>query len=426
MLRTLLTSFAIGCASLLTAQTYFYIDQIVVDPQPATTEDDINIDLVGGLASTGAYVASASAQVTGFVVTITIAAADPGGLTVIVPHTETVNVGQLPAGTYTIEFITQGVGDFAAGPQHQFVVGGGGSVCDSLDVVSIQWYAFSDTAIVVHVLNENMNEIFDYPNFILFDANGDTLAKEIVNFFGFGGDSWHVLNVHPDATIPEAPFNARLELWTLFTEELACTWDVAIDLCPPPPCATLITTIGNFGGALTIGTYNWSIFDEGFQFVSGGQFEMTAQLQNDADTICLAPGSYYMAVSMNQPPTGGAPYSGVSTEGYITGPSQAVPWDLPVMMPFDFYLPCADGTNSIGASNTSTGLITAQEGSMLRVQQRDGSPIGRIDLLDAQGRLRYSGSATANTALIPTWDLGSGLFIVRTGRAVQRAVVLAQ
>lgn len=426
MLRTVLASFAVGCASLLPAQTYFYIDQIVVDPQPATTEDDINIDLVGGLASTGAYVASASAQVTGFVVTITIAGADPGGLTVIVPHTETVNVGQLPAGTYAIVFITQGVGDFAPEPQHQFVVEGGGSVCDSLEVVSIQWYAFSDTAIVVHVLNENMNEIFDYPNFILFDTNGDTLAKEVVNFFGIGSESWHILSVHPDATIPEAPFNATLELWTLFTEELSCTWDVAVDLCPPPPCATLIATIGNFGGALTIGTYSWSIFDEDFQIVSTGQFEMTAQLQNDADTLCLAAGSYYMAVSMDQPPTGGAPYSGVSTEGYITGPSQAVPWDLPVMMPFDFYLPCADGTNSIQASNTNTGLITVQEGIMLRVQQRDGSPIGRIELFDAQGRLRYGGSATANTALIPTSDLGSGLFIVRTRSAVQRAVVLAE
>lgn len=424
MIRTLLCFTVILCSTLLSAQTYFYIDQIVVDPQPATTEDDINIDLVGGLASTGAYVASASAQVTGTIVTITISAADPGGLTVIVPHTETVNVGQLPAGNCTIVFNAQGVGDFAPSPQHQFVVSGGGTACDSLEIASIQWYAFTDTAIVVHVLNENMSEIFDYPNFILFDANGDTLAKELVNFFGIGEESWHVLRIHPDATIPNAPFNGTLELWTLFTEELACSWEIPIDLCPPPACATLIPTIGNFGGALAIGTYSWSISDENFQVVATGQFEMTDQVQYDSDTICLPPGSYYMAASMDQPPTGGQPRYGVSTEGFITGPSQDVPWDLPVLMPFEFYLPCDEGTNGIGAFDPNTGLMLVQEGAMLRVQRRDGSPIGKIDLLDAQGRLHYTGSSTASAAMIPLSGIGGGLCIVRTEHTVQRVVVL--
>ncbi|MBK9758733.1 MAG: hypothetical protein IPO90_01870 [Flavobacteriales bacterium] len=119
---------------------------------------------------------------------------------------------------------TQNVGDFAPQPQHQFVVSDFGAACDSLALVSIQWHAFSENEIVVHVQNNNFNQLFDYPNFILFDANNDTLAVETVNFFGIAGDSWHMLQVNEGAIIPDGQFTGMLELWTLGTTVLACEW----------------------------------------------------------------------------------------------------------------------------------------------------------------------------------------------------------
>jgi hypothetical protein len=57
--------------------------------------------------------------------------------------------------------------------------------CDLIGITDVRYDAFSDTAILVQVVN-NSPEIFSYPGFILFDTEGDTLAREQVNFFGIG------------------------------------------------------------------------------------------------------------------------------------------------------------------------------------------------------------------------------------------------
>ncbi len=423
MIKQLLSCIALACSTLASAQTYFYIDEIAVVPQQPTTFDNISINLIGGLSSTGAYVVGTSAQVTGSVVTITIAAADPGGATVIVPHVEPVAIGQLPAGTYTIVLATQNVGDFAPQPQHQFVVSDFGAACDSLALVSIQWHAFNENEIMVHVNNYNFNQIFDYPNFILFDANHDTLAVETVNFFGIAGDSWHMLQVNEGMIIPSGSFAGSLELWTLFTTVLACEWTLPIDLCPPPPCATLIPTIQNLGGGIPIGTYEWTIYDSDFLVASSGQFELGFGMEYDADTICLAPGSYTMVVTPNDQPTGGAPVFSVAIGGFISGPSQGVTWETPVPMPFDFYLPCADSGNGIATSVSQSGLSAVQFGSDLNVQRINGQPLGNVELFDAQGRVCFQTSVQANTASIPVQEFGSGIFLLRAGREVVRVVL---
>lgn len=422
MNRSLLASFLLVCGLNATAQTYFYIDQIVVQPQPATTEDDINIALIGGLASTGAYVVSATADVVGQVVTISIAAADPGGATVIVPHTETVNLGFLPSGTYTIAFVTQGVGDFASEPEHTFEVLGDGAACADLELVSVQWNAFTDTAIVVHVMNNSVSEIFDYPNFVLYDENGHTLAFETVNFFGIVGDSWHRMQIPEGVSLPQGPFNGTLELWTLFSEQLACSWSQTFNLCPPPPCATLIPNIQNLGGAIPVGTYSWSIWEEDVP-VASGEFELFLGQEFDADTICLPPGVYFMVTTPNDPPTGGAPYFGVLSEGYISGGQQAISWDMPMALPFSFYEPCIGGTNDL-VERTQGGITATVFGEGLRVQQTDGGNLPVVQLFDLQGRLLYQAQPASNTVVIPLTDQAQGAAVLRVGLDVLRVPII--
>ncbi len=426
MIRTLLLPIALLCCTVLSAQTYFYMDEIVVDPQPATTADDISINLIGNLSGGGAYIVAASAQVTGTVVTVNIVAADVGGITVLVPHTETVALGQLPAGQYTIVINGPNVADFAPSPQHLFeVVGGGPTACDSLQIASVHWQAFSDTAIVVHVFNTSTT-LFDYPNFILFDENGDTLAVETVNFFGIAGESYHILRLHPNGTVPNAPYYGTLQLWTGFTTDLACEWLLFIDLCPPGECATLMPTVTNIGGGISIGTYNWSIFDEDFNLAATGSFEMTDVMQYDNDTICLPPGNYSMTCDVAQPPIGGGqPWFSVATEGWISGPSQPVSLSLPVPMPFAFYEPCADATNNI-AEATAAGITVQHMGDALLVQRADGAAIGALQLLDAQGRTMLSAFATANSTTLHTNGFASGVYLLRTIDGILRVMIARQ
>lgn len=416
ILTLLLCAVLLGSAR---AQTYFYIDEIGVQPSPTSDQDNISIALTGGLSSTGAYVVSASASVAGSVVTISIAAADDGGLTVIVPHTEVVPIGQLDAGDYIIVIDGQNVGDFASGPQHQFTVSGGGSPCDSLELVSVRWHAFSDTALVVHVINGNtIGELFDYPNFILFDASGDTLAKETVNFFGIGGESYHTMRIMDGVEVPVNAFSATLELWTGFTTSLACTWELEVDLCPPTECGSFIPTLGNYGGALVLGTFNWEVTDEEGT-VAMGQFQMTEVEQYASSTLCLPPGEYQMLVSPNGPPTGGAPMFFVTNESGSSTQLWPVVWSLPVALPVQFFVPCIDGTNEVRETGISP-LRASSNSEGLLLERSDGLAIGPVQLFDAQGRLVYQTNALTHRVSLPLAT--GGIHLLRTSDTVLKVV----
>lgn len=128
-MRKLLLPLLLCLPFLASAQTYFYINTITVDPTAPTVNDVVTISLHGDLSSTGAYIAYSNANVVGTNVYVSIVAADPGGFTVLVPHTVNLTLGILPAGTYTIAMdSTVGVWDMAPQPEHVFVVSGSNSV----------------------------------------------------------------------------------------------------------------------------------------------------------------------------------------------------------------------------------------------------------------------------------------------------------
>lgn len=128
-MRKLLLPLLLCLPFLACAQTYFYINTITVDPTAPTVNDVVTISLHGDLSSTGAYIVSSNANVFGTDVYVSIVAADPGGFTVLVPHTVNLTLGMLPAGTYTIVMdSTVGVWDMASQSEHVFVVSGSNSV----------------------------------------------------------------------------------------------------------------------------------------------------------------------------------------------------------------------------------------------------------------------------------------------------------
>lgn len=404
------------------AQTFFYIDQINVVPNPATTSDDVQVQLAGSLSSTGAYIVSAQATVTGSLVALTVVAADNGGLTVLVLHTESISLGQLPAGDYTIAFTLAsfGVLDLAPAQQRSFTVLGGVAPCDQLEIASVQWHAFTDTAIVVHVQN-NGPVGFDYPGFILFDASGDTLAKETVSFFALAGDSWHVLRVMDGATIPSTPFTGALELWTGFTTELACSWAMAFELCPPPPCAPVLLTLGNFGPLPAFGSFSWTLMDATSTTVASGIFGLGGGSQFIQAEQCLEPGEYVFVVAPLGPPSLGSDIRfGVSSPGGLSSPSQPVSWSLPVPLNFSFYAPCTDGINVI-APKPARGLRIMQQDRMVSVERADGLPLGLLEAFDAQGRLLHRSTAMSHRSLLRI-D-APGVILLRVAGHSERAAV---
>lgn len=408
-MKELLLTIGILCSTLAAGQTYFYVDNIGINPSAPTTTDNISVDLVGGLSSTGAYVVSASATVVGSVVTLTVNSADLGGLAVIVPHTETVQLGQLAAGTYTIVITGTATGDFAPQPEHVFTVSGGPNLpaCDSLVIVSIEYSAFNDTVIELTVSN-NSSVLFDYPGFILFDSNGDTLAMETVNYFGIGqGPQVHVLAIRPSATLPTGSFNGTLELWTGFYVDHPCTFNITEDLCPPGPCSDAIVYIENTGGAFVVSSFSWIITDSLANTVGAGQLQLGNQ-QYDTANVCLPPGVY--TLSMTQPnASGGQLYFGMGTLSGATSEDFFVQGSTN-MMDFGFYTLCIDGSTGLDAPTIDVGLDISIVNDMLSVSAT--RILGHVRIHDVQGRVLLEEVVNGSSTTIPLARLSSGCYVL--------------
>lgn len=402
----------IGSPFLAQAQTYFFIDQITVAPPAPTDQDEVYVHVSGNLSSSGSFVASATASVTGSVITLTIIAQSTGGLAVLVPHTEAIDLGQLSAGSYTLTVAGAAVDDAAPAGEHSFTVtGGSATVCDSLDILNIGWSPFSDTALVIHVFNPTTT-LFDYPSFVLLDANGDTLAEEQVTFFGIGQESWHTLTLFPGAVIPSGPFTGTLELWTLFGQQLACSWNMDFNLCPPEPCAPLNVYLQNMGGALTLGSFHYTVRHLG-DLVASGIFNLSAEEQYDSDSLCLPPGNYLMEVVPDQGPTGGQPYFGVNMGFDVQGPSAPLIFTTMSAVAFNFYGECAEGTQGIAVA-PAAGLLLGRGNGTLSIARTDGAPVGELRVLDAQGRLIAHVAESSGRHVFATSGWTPGFYLVQT------------
>lgn len=402
-------------------QTYYYVDQIVVAPASPTTADAIGITLNGSLSNTASFIMNTGFTIVGSTVQLNVNAAVDGiGLDVLVPHSETFNLGMLAAGTYTIVISGTATLDMAAGPEHQFTVSGGGPTdCDSLAFLGARWGIFSDTSIVLTVANAS-SDLFDYPGFVLLDAEGDTIASETVSYFGIGTNPQdHVLRVRP-GTLPEgSTVSGELHLWSLFYTEQECAWPVSWDLCPAQECVDVAPYLWNVGDGIVSATVPYTLEDTDGLVLSSGTYVLTPNNQGvNGQEICLPPGNY--ALHLEQVGIVG----GQLVYGLVTPPMNAELTGSTYQQGtaentahIAILERCSDLANALpeGAVTHPT-LLVSISGDGLVVMGTDDRPLGRLDLLDATGRL--VGTAFAQRARYD-WSLTglpSGVYLVRDAR----------
>jgi hypothetical protein len=95
--------------------------------------------------------------------------------------------------------------------------------CDSLIIECCSFDVTQNT--VTLIASNNSSYLFDYPGFILYNTDMDTVAFETVNYYGISAEQPHWLNIiHPFSL----PFNGILELYVLFYDSLTCTFEVTI------------------------------------------------------------------------------------------------------------------------------------------------------------------------------------------------------
>jgi len=102
-------------SSISFGQTYFVINQISIEPENPTTDDSINILLIGSLSEMGAYIEEVEVFIQDNDVFLTIHANSTGGFQMLIDYTESIELAPLFSGDYQIhiegDFILDNVSD---------------------------------------------------------------------------------------------------------------------------------------------------------------------------------------------------------------------------------------------------------------------------------------------------------------------------
>lgn len=289
--------------------------------------------------------------------------------------------------------------------------------CDSLTIQHLRYHPFTDTLMTVRVDNTS-SHFFSNPFFQLLSAENDTLAVGVFAFFGISQvPQTHHLALRPGVPLPATPFTGGLVLYSFdWTDQDTCTWAVETELCPPGPCTPLnvylYSLAGNNGPFTT--SFNWTVSALGGTAVASGTLAIDADQQQQAIAdLCLPPGQYML--HLEQPEDIGLLYTvGLCQEGdqfTNIGPAAHLQPGGAVDLPFDYYLPCFTGTNSVPEAQAAAPTLMV-DGRVLRVRSADGAPLGELRVVDTTGRQVLRMKATSASAALDLLGAPAGVYLL--------------
>lgn len=168
--------------------------------------------------------------------------------------------------------------------------------CDSIELTNVDYTPDSLNQISLMASNGNL-DIISYPGFVLLNDIGDTMAKEVVNYFGIGHfPQQHFLQVYQPIL---NPFAGTIELHSMFYDSLICIFPFILDTTLyslnkqmefisvyPNPTSDILFVKG---------------IDEKFEYVVldiGGK-QLLSGVGNPIAISSLKRGSYYITVSFD-------------------------------------------------------------------------------------------------------------------------------
>lgn len=284
--------------------------------------------------------------------------------------------------------------------------------CAGITITSVRYHPFTDTAIVVNLVN-NGPGLFNYPGFVLINDNGDTLAVETVNFFGLGQESMHILPVNPGIADPLDIFSGDLELHTNFYDTLACTWPINESLCVSGSCSNMVIGLQNWGGALVVGDFAWSVTDTSGNSLDSGTMTMVDTVQHWTHTICAPPGMYIYNMEALTAPSGGGPHITVSDSEGFFGPQINAPLDwfnqTGTSLEVPFYLHCASSEPNSSPVLSRNVFDVRYQGEQIILSNI--SAFNSIELMTVNGEIVSTLTSNSTSTIIPN-NLSSGTYIV--------------
>ena len=278
--------------------------------------------------------------------------------------------------------------------------------CDSLNIPSLQYSAFVDTVVEVRITNSG--GWFSYPSLVVYDNNGDTLAWQDPNFFGQGPDQTYLLPVATGATAPVGFFDATIEVRS--NDQLACNFfRPYTNLCPIDSCITLYPAVG---GAPSAHQFDWYVTDAQGDTVATGAMTTPTNSTQARDTLCLPPGEYSLGMVDITGFEQGAAFQMIGSDWWASPTSPQVTVQSGMVSTFVLFEACFAPANTI-PEITAAGIEASVVNGVLMMRKVDGSPIRKVDVLDAAGRLMRSSAGSSAAMQLNIADLAPGVLVVR-------------
>lgn len=297
--------------------------------------------------------------------------------------------------------------------------------CQDVAITDVRYSAFDQNTIMVYCQNNSETEIFSYPGFVLRNAQNDSVAGEVVNFFGLAGEHVSPLGVAPGQATVTGNFTGTLELWTGFYETLACTFNIDEPLCPVAECNQMILTIMNMGGAITLGTFQYEFTPTGGGPSISGSLTLDNENQMAEMNVCLPNGAYNLTISSQDAPLNGQPILSIREAGPYGSPELTSPinnQDGSATLDVPVYLGCMTDPNSVtDARMDSPNVEISQISGGLMVNTHGLA--GSIEIFDLRGASVSKANTIGQQVQIPMNGIGVMRFTASDGRQTSQKVM---
>lgn len=292
---------------------------------------------------------------------------------------------------------------------------GNPSECDSVDIVSVHYNPFDMGQLLVHVQNNNQQEIFDYPGFKLLNTTNDTVAAEMVNFFGISAESVHHLNTTLTGYLPGDVFSGELLLYSNFYDSLRCIFPVSEELVPDEGCTEFYISTTDWSENIMQSIY-WTITDEDGSVVETGEHDHTIQDYTLYDTICLPNNNCYtLNISADNPLEGNSDITITYLGFWVSEGSQMAQGSTQYSRNFSVYY--CDSLLSVGQVEAQSQKVNVTPNPIvdqLNISWEGKASYHTMEVFDIEGRkVRAEAINTQRLAILHLEELQSGVYTLR-------------
>ena len=293
------------------------------------------------------------------------------------------------------------------------IQGNSQSTCDSLEIVHVNVDAFFANQLNITLLNMNTQEIFDYPGFRVYDENDNLIGEEEVFFFGITGESTHSITFDNTAFpfVEGQEHLIKLELWTNFYAELACSFELnTVPVLSLEECIPISITFLEFSSEQV--SYDWQLTDFWGNIIQDETLVFSENVGSITRNVCLDQSCFFLSASSSLDPDISTLYVNVVADvnfGFISSPLLDMSNDSTML--FSVWTDCSLINSEFEIQDSKFEIYPNPSSDFIQVSGIN-SDVFNFEVYDTAGRkvLSKEYNSSEQISIAP---LGFGLYVIR-------------